>query len=175
MPKRRKKRRIGAALNEDRAEDLIGGVYALLSGPDKSKLYESELHRRAIYFANKDKLIDMAIEDLGPGTRPDAFFKYETDIDISLSNDFNGANKIKYLIDNNLLYEDELPALIARYLWEFEIVKGTLKNRKLDAQEKNNPIGQYRKYNDMAQVYGGAALDAWQKFLEEVEGAKSND
>ncbi len=157
MAKKRKQRRISTALNDDRAEDLIGGIYSLMTGKiSTDKLFDSDLQRRAVYFANKEKLIDRALEENGAGSRPDAFYKYETDLDSDCEID-----RHEYLINNSLLFDGEHDALIARYLFILEPNKLSIKHHREWERSK--------QFERQAHVYGGAALEAWQQFAAEME------
>ncbi len=156
MAKRRKRRRISTALNDERAGNLIGGMYSLISDISTEELFDSDLQRRAVYFANKDKLTDRVLDENGGGSRPEAFWQYETDLESKEETD-----RHEYLINNNLLFDDELAAIIAKYLFILEPYKSVLKH--------NRDHDKYNQFERQANLYGGAALEAWQEFIKGLE------
>jgi hypothetical protein len=163
MAKRRKKRKISTALSEHRADDLIGGMAGLLSGlPTGEQLYDSDLQRRAVYFANKEKLIDLCLEDYGPGRRPDAFWEYEGPEGINNQDRFPDVRCFEYLIDNNLLQKGELEGMQAEYLLILEPYK-----TGLASAGREHVL--FEKFDTTAKILGGAALEAWTKFIKDME------
>jgi hypothetical protein len=112
-----------------------------LSGiPGRGELYDSELQRRAVYLANEEKLINAAVEELGPGRRPAGFWDYRAELP-------EGANGLKYLIENDLLLEGELAEIKAEF---YEKLNGPC------------PEGWTTELLYFAEAIGGEIKTAWQ-------------
>lgn len=169
MAKKRKKRRTSAALNEEKTDDLIGGIAAMLTGhPPRELLFDSELQRRAVYMANRERLIDLQIEYTGPGRRPDAFWEYEGPKNIEYQAPYLDYEPIKYLIENNQLREGELESLIAEYILTLEPYKSVI-TVGYENQDLPGAMDKYKSFERLAQLLGGAALNAWEEFKKELE------
>lgn len=146
MATKKKRRNSSRTLTEEREGHFLGGMYELLSGvPKREDLFDSDLQRRAVYLANENYLIDLYIEDRGPGRRPEAFWDYCAKLP-------EGANSLKYLIENNLLLDGELAEVKAEFYSKLQ----------------RFPEGWKADLEWIAAGLGGKEAEAWAKYQEGV-------
>lgn len=123
---------------------------SLLYGGDGA--FESKLQRRAAWFAHREALIELDIENI-PGTRPAAFFEYE----YPEAKDYPGE-RWEYLLQNNLLHENELAGITALWTWKLELSIGRL---ALNPRE-------LKPWQRQAELLGGPAPAAFKRVKKAV-------
>jgi hypothetical protein len=169
-------------LTEGQRDNLIGGFADLLTKGinEPDPLFKNDEHRKQAYHLNRVSLFNEAIAE-GPGFRPRGFWDYEAELE-------EGESQHEYLIRNNLLYPGELEEIIAAWLKTLKANCGSMKAAyKAHIAGEYDPAGQQTQIrNDVflwltdwpeiaahwtreAELYGGAALKAWQEVLKKLE------
>jgi hypothetical protein len=169
-------------LTEGQRDNLIGGFADLLTkgSNEPDPLFKDDAHRKQAYLLNRVSLLNEAIAE-GPGFRPRAFWEFEAELE-------EGESQHEYLIRNNLLYPGELEEIIAAWLKTLKANCGSMKAAyKAHIAGEYDPAGQQTQIrNDVflwltdwpeiaahrtreAELYGGAALKAWQEVLKKLE------
>lgn len=146
MVRRKRRRNISTTLTEARADNLVGGVMYKLLSKRAAVLFDSDLQRRAVYFANREKLINQAVDIIGPGCRPAGFWEYEHKAAGVIIDDSRERPGLKYLIENNLLLPGELEEVTADII---QLLEGPAKQYS------------YRELEQQAKALKGPALEAW--------------